>query len=151
MLAGVSSGVTVICVVPLITPEDAVIVTVPADTPVTMPDVETVATLGAELLHAIAPPAIVAPVPSFAVAESDSVAPTLTVVEPEVIWTDETTPAPGGPERPGLAEPPQASRNVAAQVRSSARRITDARVTFGRKGLASTAEHASARLPMARR
>ena len=151
MLAGVSSSVTVTWDVELKPPDDAVIVAVPADTPVTPPADDTVATLGAELLHAITALATIAPLLSLAVAASDSVAPTFTVVELEAIWTDETTPAPGGSEGPGVPEPPQANRDAAAQITNIARRVTGARVTVGRQGWAYKTNNARLRWAMASR
>jgi hypothetical protein len=135
MLAGVSSGITVICTVELTPLDDAVIVAVPGATPDTTPACDTVAILVVELLHAICAPATLAPAASRAVAESDTVAPTVTVVALAEICTEDTAPAPGGPDGPS---PPQANRIIAATPRTTARRIIEARSTVLGQKLAGT-------------
>ncbi|MEO8623571.1 MAG: hypothetical protein ABI625_21010, partial [bacterium] len=147
-LAGVSSGVTVIWTVELTPLADAVIVAVPGATPETTPACDTAAILVAELVQAICAPLTVAPPASRAVAASDTVEPTVTVLALAEICSAEIAPWPGGPDGPS---PPQATRIIAATPHATARRIIEGGSTVPGQKFGRHAKRAVTRLAMARR
>jgi hypothetical protein len=105
-------GVTVICAEPETPSAVADIVADPALTPVTSPDVETVATLGVALFHVMFRLSDVPP-RSAAVACSWSVAPMITVPDDGLTLTVATA---GGPDPP--SPPPHASTPTRRAIRN---------------------------------
>jgi hypothetical protein len=117
MLAGVSSGTTVMTADAVTPPDDAEIVAVPAATPVTTPADDTVAMLGAEVLQLNVAPGTSAPFLSRADAVYDVVAPMVTVLAPLALMATVAMPeVPVG----SPPEPPQASREAKMRPRTIA-------------------------------